>query len=519
MGLDAPPTPSRAPRMRVSRARRGGGVPWTGSWSPGSIRRRPCSGSARRGPTGRRRCGARGVGGRCARSPPSSRGARGGDGGLRGARDHGARAITGARSRGAADPAHRRPAPDLIRGEARRAGGERTPPRTRRRSARAAPRSTMRVVAVKGAEAQAAGLAFETRDGLVRQRTQARAAPRGRPAEHAIMAPQGPAPRPRPEAAPTEAEDLPPLVVRPGAEPLGRLPAPRGRIDRPSARIRAEAHHGETARRPTTIPGADPLSRRGPGGAGSSGRGLRRGGGAARAQLAWGSRRGRAPRGARSGRGGRRRRKSRDPRRLLIVGATAVVQRRARHGAPAGSRLARMPARKPRVLIAAAVGNEIARIARSLMAKGETYRDPAAAAWAAAAWLDVEDASGAEDAQAQTVTRPGRASRDTAARLRARWGDAVPIRSRPHRPATCERPHHEAGHTTHLTTGPSPPGKPLAPYGASADAEWSRSPWRAQALRSRRMRVAPSPPRASPSIQTDAGSGIGAGGCPAARVS
>ena len=69
----------------------------------------------------------------------------------------------------------------------------------------------------------------------------------------------------------------------------------------------------------------------------------------------------------------------RDLRRLLIVGATAVVQWRARRGAPAGSWLARMLARKPEMLIAVALANKMARVAWSLMAKGGTYQDPAAA--------------------------------------------------------------------------------------------------------------------------------------------
>ena len=45
-------------------------------------------------------------------------------------------------------------------------------------------------------------------------------------------------------------------------------------------------------------------------------------------------------------------------RRLLIIGATAVVRWAARNGAPAGSWLARMLARKPRMLVRRGAGQQ-----------------------------------------------------------------------------------------------------------------------------------------------------------------
>ncbi len=69
----------------------------------------------------------------------------------------------------------------------------------------------------------------------------------------------------------------------------------------------------------------------------------------------------------------------RDIRRLLIVGAVAVVRWATRKGAPNGSWLARMIVRKPRVLVAVAMANRMARIAWALMRNGENYRDPAMA--------------------------------------------------------------------------------------------------------------------------------------------
>jgi transposase len=69
----------------------------------------------------------------------------------------------------------------------------------------------------------------------------------------------------------------------------------------------------------------------------------------------------------------------RDLRRLLIVGAMAVVRAAVRTGAAAGSWLARMLARKPRMLIAVALANRIARVAWALMTRGGVYKASAAA--------------------------------------------------------------------------------------------------------------------------------------------
>ena len=69
----------------------------------------------------------------------------------------------------------------------------------------------------------------------------------------------------------------------------------------------------------------------------------------------------------------------RDLRRLLIIGAVAVVRWAARRGAPRGSWLERMMARKPRMLVAVALANRMARMAWALIANGGVYRDPATA--------------------------------------------------------------------------------------------------------------------------------------------
>ena len=59
----------------------------------------------------------------------------------------------------------------------------------------------------------------------------------------------------------------------------------------------------------------------------------------------------------------------RDLRRLLICGAVTVVRWALRKGAPAGSWLAAMLARKPRLVVAVALANKIARIAGAIGAR------------------------------------------------------------------------------------------------------------------------------------------------------
>lgn len=69
----------------------------------------------------------------------------------------------------------------------------------------------------------------------------------------------------------------------------------------------------------------------------------------------------------------------RDIRRLLITGAMTIVRWASRKGAREGSWLARMMARKPRMLVAMALANKMARAVWAMLTKQENYRDPAAA--------------------------------------------------------------------------------------------------------------------------------------------
>jgi len=73
------------------------------------------------------------------------------------------------------------------------------------------------------------------------------------------------------------------------------------------------------------------------------------------------------------------RRGERTLRRLLIIGSSAVVLQTSKRGAPAGSWLEGMLARKPRMLVTVALANKMARVVWALRAKQEDYRAPVAA--------------------------------------------------------------------------------------------------------------------------------------------
>ena len=67
-------------------------------------------------------------------------------------------------------------------------------------------------------------------------------------------------------------------------------------------------------------------------------------------------------------------------RRLLIIGSSSVVLQASKRGAPAGSWLEGMLARKPRMLVTVALANKMARTVWALLVRHEDYRAPVAAA-------------------------------------------------------------------------------------------------------------------------------------------
>jgi transposase len=240
----------------------------------------------------------------------------------------------------------------------------------------AAQRPTMRFVAPKSEQAQAAGLVFRARDLLVKQRTQIINALRSHLAEFGIVAAKGPARVPQlKQAVEDPAEPIPELarpILQMLVEALHRLDEQIASLDREVAQ---RAKEDEMARRLMTIPGVGPVTAL-----------------AALAPPAETFKRGRDfaawvgltplqhSTGGKQKLGTTAKMGERTLRRLLTLGASGVLRWVARNGAPAGSWLAQMVARKPPMLVRVALANKMARIVWALMARGEVYRAPAVAA-------------------------------------------------------------------------------------------------------------------------------------------
>ena len=241
----------------------------------------------------------------------------------------------------------------------------------------AAQRPTMRFVAVKSEAAQASALVFRTRDMLVGQRTQTINALRGHLMEYGFVVAQGTS---------HVAE-----VIRYVQDPQSNLPKEArsilevliaflkdldDRIKLLDREIARRAREDQIARRLMSIPGIGAITATAiaalapPEGTFRRGRDFAAWVGLTPLQHSTG---GKQKLGATSKMG------ERTIRRLLIIGASAVVRQAARRGAPAGSWLARMLARKPRVLVSVALANKMARIAWALLSKGEYYTAPVAA--------------------------------------------------------------------------------------------------------------------------------------------
>ncbi len=242
----------------------------------------------------------------------------------------------------------------------------------------AASRPAMRFVAVKTEEQQARGMLFRTRDLLVRQRTQTINALRGHLAEFGVIAPQGPAHIVRlASAVANPGSGLPEAVRELGGILLEQIAGLNVTIEELERRLRESALQDEEARRLMSIPGVGALGAMAIQAFAPPMESFRRG----RDFSAW---LGLVPRQNSTGGKARLGRISkmgqRDVRRLLIIGAMTVVRWAVRRGEPPGSWLSRMLARKPRMLVAVALANRMARIAWALITNREVYREPAPAA-------------------------------------------------------------------------------------------------------------------------------------------
>lgn len=240
-------------------------------------------------------------------------------------------------------------------------------------------RPNMRFVAIKSEEQQASALVFRTRDLLVRQRTQLINAIRGHLTEYGWVAPKGP----------SHISVLGDLLdgemgssLPDAATPMFRtmhdlLEVLNGKIGELDKEIARRAREDIIARRLMTIPGVGPITATAiaalapPAETFSKGRDFAAWLGLTPRQLSSG---GKQKLGSITKMG------ERTLRRLLIIGCSAVVLQASKRGAPAGSWLEQMMARKPRMLVTVALANKTARIIWALLLKQEEYKAPAAAA-------------------------------------------------------------------------------------------------------------------------------------------
>lgn len=243
--------------------------------------------------------------------------------------------------------------------------------------AEAASRPTMRFVAVKTEDQQARAMIFRTRDLLVRQRTQMINALRGHLAEHGVVAAQGIVHVRRLQEAIENAQtELPSVVRELGQIYLDQVARYSEKIAELERTLRTKAARGETTVSLQTVPGIGPIGAMAIEAFAPPMQSFRRG----RDFAAW---LGLVPRqnstGGKQMLGKTSKMGQRDIRRLLIIGAMTVVRWATRNGAPEGSWLRRMLARKPRMLVAIALANKMARSVWAMLTKREDYQDPVAA--------------------------------------------------------------------------------------------------------------------------------------------
>ena len=239
----------------------------------------------------------------------------------------------------------------------------------------AAQRPEMRFVEPKSAEQQSRAILFRARERLVHQRTELVNALRAGLYEYGHIVPQGIHQIKRIDeilCAPNS--DLPDLMREECRELLEQIADKTVRINARTCKIKALAAETDTARRLQTIPGVGPLTALAVEAFAPPMENFRCG----RDFAAW---LGLVPRQFSSGGKERLGRISKagqsDIRRLLIIGAMSRLNWLGRKSIPEGSWLARIAARKPRMLVAIALANKMARTIWAMLMTNEDYRAPA----------------------------------------------------------------------------------------------------------------------------------------------
>lgn len=242
----------------------------------------------------------------------------------------------------------------------------------------AAQRPGMRFVEVKTEDQQARAILFRTREQLVRQRTDLINALRAHLYEYGYIVPQGIGHQGRlKEILDEPKSELPELVREVGRTLLEQIAGKNDAILSMDRKMRHLAAQSDNARRLQTIPGVGPVTALAVEAFAPSLQAFRCG----RDFAAW---LGLVPKQYSSGGKQRLGRMSkagqRDIRRLLIIGAMSRLNWLGRKSIAEGSWLDRLARRKPRMLVAVALANKMARTIWAMVTKQQDYRDPARAA-------------------------------------------------------------------------------------------------------------------------------------------
>lgn len=242
----------------------------------------------------------------------------------------------------------------------------------------AARQPEMRFVQPKTSEQQARAALFRARERVVRQRTELVNALRSMLYEYGQVIPLGIG-RIKQIKAVIEGDeiDLPELVREECHDLLAQIGEQAARIEKKTKRLTELSRHSKTARRLQTMPGVGPVTALAIEAFAPAMENFRCG-------RDFAARLGLVPRQFSSGGRERLGRVSKagqaDIRRLIIIGAMACVNWASRKPPKSGSWLARILSRKPRMLVAVALANKMARTIWAMLIKNEDYRDPALAA-------------------------------------------------------------------------------------------------------------------------------------------
>ena len=239
----------------------------------------------------------------------------------------------------------------------------------------AAQRPEMRFVEPKSAEQQGRAMLFRARARLVQQRTELVNMLRAFLYELGYVVPQGINNMPRIAAIITEPNsDLPEIARIECRDLLEQIEAMTVRIATSDRRIKDLAGQADMARRLQTMPGVGPMTALAVEAFAPPMESFKCG----RDFAAW---LGLVPKQHSSGGKTRHGRVSKagqsDIRQLLIMGAMSRLNWIGRKSIPETSWLASMLARKPRMLVAIALANKMARMIWAMLTKKEHYRTPA----------------------------------------------------------------------------------------------------------------------------------------------